>query len=144
MGRHPGLLLRDMGILSATVTTVWTAITEGIGGLMQGIWDTITSIWQSIYDTISPLLEAFRYLFETIFEAIKILIGRALDAISSKVTEIWNGIVSFLRPLRRQLDIIIMSSSIHADAVLRSAWLRESSGIHGGNVLPLGPADQRR
>ena len=85
--------------ISTTVTTVWTAITEAIGGFMQGIWDTITSIWQSIYDTISPLLEAFRYLFETIFEAIKILIGRALDAISSKVTEIWNGIVSFLRPL---------------------------------------------
>lgn len=85
--------------ISTTVTTVWTAITEAIGGFMQGIWDTITSIWQSIYDTISPLLEAFRYLFETIFEAVKILIGRALDAISSKVTEIWNGIVSFLRPL---------------------------------------------
>ena len=85
--------------ISTTVTTVWTAITEAIGGFMQGIWDTITSIWNSIYETISPLLEAFRYLFETIFEAIKILIGRALDAISSKVTEIWNGIVSFLRPL---------------------------------------------
>ena len=85
--------------ISTTVSTVWTAITEAIGGFMQGIWDTITSIWNSIYETISPLLEAFRYLFETIFEAIKILIGRALDAISSKVTEIWNGIVSFLRPL---------------------------------------------
>ncbi len=85
--------------ISTTVTTVWTAITEAIGGFMQGIWGTITSIWNSIYETISPLLEAFRYLFETIFEAIKILIGRALDAISSKVTEIWNGIVSFLRPL---------------------------------------------
>ena len=85
--------------ISTTVTTVWTAITEAIGGFMQGIWDTITSIWNSIYETISPLLEAFRYLFETIFEAIKILIGRALDAISSRVTEIWNGIVSFLRPL---------------------------------------------
>ena len=85
--------------ISTTVTTVWTAITEAIGGFMQGIWGTITSIWNSIYETISPLLEAFRYLFETIFEAIKILIGRPLDAISSKVTEIWNGIVSFLRPL---------------------------------------------
>ena len=85
--------------ISTTVTTVWTAITEAIGGFMQGIWGTIISIWNSIYETISPLLEAFRYLFETIFEAIKILIGRALDAISSKVTEIWNGIVSFLRPL---------------------------------------------
>ena len=82
-----------------TASTVWTAIKETIGGILQGIWNTITSVWQSIYDTISPLLEAFRYLFETIFEAVRILIGRALDAISAKVTEIWNGIVAFLRPL---------------------------------------------
>ena len=85
--------------VSTTVSTVWTAITEAIGGFMQGIWDTITSIWNSIYETVSPLLEAFRYLFETVFEAIHILITRALEAVSAKVTEIWNGIVSFLRPL---------------------------------------------
>ncbi len=85
--------------ISGAVSAVWNFITETIGGAMQSIWDTVTSIWQSIYDTISPLLEAFRYLFETIWQAIQILIGMALDWISEKITAIWNAIVEFLTPI---------------------------------------------
>ena len=98
------------GGISGFFTTLWegikgvfTSAWEAISGVMTTIWNTITSIWQSIYDTISPLLEAFRYLFETIFEAIRILIERALTAISQKISEIWNGIVTFLTPI---LEII--------------------------------------
>ncbi len=85
--------------ISTTVSTVWNAIRDTIVGIVQGIWEKITSVWQSIYDTLSPLLEAFRYLFETIWQAIQILIGMAMDWISEKITVIWNGIVEFLTPV---------------------------------------------
>ena len=65
---------------------------------MQGIVNTITSIWNGFVEIFGPLLEAFRYLFETIFQAIQILIGMAMDAISTKIQEIWNAIVAFLTP----------------------------------------------
>ena len=85
--------------ISETASTVWNAIRDFIGGIMQGIWDTITSVWNAIYETLSPLLEAFRYLFETIFQAIQILIGMALDWISEKISAVWNAIVEFLTPV---------------------------------------------
>ena len=85
--------------ISTAVSTAWNWIVETIGGAMQSIWDTITSIWTAIYETISPLLEAFRYLFETIFQAIQILIGMAMDWISEKISAVWNAIVQFLTPI---------------------------------------------
>ncbi len=95
--------------ISTTVSTVWNAIKETIGGFMQGIWDTITGVWQSIYDTLSPLLEAFRYLFETIWQAIQILIGMALDWISEKITTVWNAIVEFLTPILQAIHSLFQT-----------------------------------
>lgn len=104
------------GGISGFFTTLWegikgvfTSAWEAISGVMTTIWNTITSIWQSIYDTISPLLEAFRYLFETIFEAIRILIERALTAISQKISEMWNGIVTFLTPILETIKNIFQT-----------------------------------
>ena len=89
--------------ISTTVSTVWNWIVETIGGALTSIWTSITSVWTSIVETLSPLLEAFRYLFETIFQAIQILIGMALDGIAEKIKTAWTAIVGFLTPILQGL-----------------------------------------
>ena len=61
--------------------------------MLNAIWSVITTVWQTIYDFISPLLEAFRYLFETIFEAIHVIISRVMDWIHERITTTWETII---------------------------------------------------
>lgn len=92
--------------VKSIVSDMWNAIVgffqsawNTISGVMQSIWDTIVSIWNSIVETVSPLLEAFKYLFDTIFQAIFIIAQRIWTSITQTIVNIWNNFVAFITPI---------------------------------------------
>jgi len=76
----------------AGVVTWFEELGNQIIEFFRPVTETLLSIWNDFVEMITPLLDAFRNLFETIFEAIKIVTDRAFNAVKDKVLEVWNGI----------------------------------------------------
>jgi len=93
--------------ISEFFETVW----QGITGFFSETWQKIEDFFNPLIDFVRPILDALQYLFETIWEAIKIVVSRAMDAISEKITAIWNAITTFLNneilePLKQTFERI--------------------------------------
>ncbi len=91
--------IRDTWVnITSSISGAFDAIKNAVVSKLQPATDLIQSIWSTLVSHFGPLLESFRYLFETIFMAIGILVERAMSAISGKISEIWQSIVSFMQP----------------------------------------------
>ena len=72
--------------IKTLASTVWTAISATISGIVSGIAEFLSGIWASISTTVS-----------TVWTAISTTIGGIMQGIVNTITSIWNGFVEILR-----------------------------------------------
>lgn len=84
-----------------------TSILQPITNFVTQTWNKIVSFFAPLIGFVSPILQAFKELFDTIWEAIKIVVGRALDNIKTKISTVWNAITGVIRVVLNTIKSVV-------------------------------------
>lgn len=112
----PKLLDAAVELVTTLVGGILSTLWEKLGEIASFVWDWFnekiitpvsnffSDIWKKIKDFFEPIIEFFEPiltglsdLFSASWEAIQKIVGDVVDAISKKISDVWEAITSFLR-----------------------------------------------
>lgn len=71
---------------------IWNAIYNTISGILNGIWNVMSSIWNGISGTVSSVLNGIWNVVSSVWNGISGTVSGILNGIWNTVSSIWNGI----------------------------------------------------
>lgn len=89
-----GIFTGDLDRIWQGVQSVFGAIFNFIGTILQSIWNVISSIFSAIVSTIGTALQAIWNVVQVIWNTIKSVITTVVSAIASFISSAWNSIKS--------------------------------------------------
>lgn len=113
------------------ITSVWSSITETVGGFLDSIWSSITSVWEDITETVGGFLNDIWTAVSSVWEDITDAIGGFLDDIWSAVSTVWEDISTavstVLKDIFKAVETVWDDISTAISTVLNDIWTAVST-----------------
>lgn len=104
-----GIFTGDLDRIWQGVQSVFGAIFNFIGTILQSIWNVISSIFSAIVNTIGTALQAIWNVVQVIWNAIKSVVTTVVSAIASFISSAWNGIKNTISSVLNAISSVVNS-----------------------------------
>ena len=92
----------SLSAIRSTVSSIWTAISSKISGVVNGIKSVVSSGWNAMKSTVSSLSNGIKSAATTAFNSMKSGISSTISGIKTTITNGFNSAVSFVKGLAGQ------------------------------------------